>query len=290
MTEKIIFPGLHIVLEHVGKIVSIGNFSVAYYGIIIAIGMVLGVTFILREAKRVGISDDSALDIIIYTLVLGVIGARAYYVIFSWDNYKGDLLSIINIRQGGLAIYGGIIAGTITAIVVSKLKKVSPFAFLDIAFPGVAIGQIAGRWGNFFNREAFGQYSSGLFRMQLPMDAIRSMDDVTTQMLENVEIIDGVKYISVHPTFLYESVWNIGVLVIMLITRKKKKFDGQIVLTYFLGYGIGRFLIEGLRTDQLKLWGTNLAVSQLLAALMALVSGSLLIIMFIKKSKKSQEN
>lgn len=287
MTEKIIFPGLHITLEHVGKTVSIGSFTIAYYGIIIAIGMVLGVTFIMCEAKRVNISEDSALDIAIYTLIFGVIGARLYYVIFSWGSYKGDLLSILNIRQGGLAIYGGILAGSATVIIVSKLKKVSPLAFLDVAFPGVAIGQIAGRWGNFFNREAFGQYSSNIFRMQLPMDAIRSMDDVTAQMLENIEVIDGVRYISVHPTFLYESVWNIGVLTIMLLTRKKKKFDGQVMLTYFLGYGIGRFLIEGLRTDQLKLWGTDLAVSQLLAALMAITSGTVLIITLIKKAQRN---
>lgn len=271
MDTSIIFPNLHITLDNVGKTISIGNFTIAYYGIIIAIGMVVGVSFILKEAKRLGFDEDQFLDICIITIVVGVIGARAYYVIFSWDLYKGDILKIFNLRQGGLAIYGGILAGLATVLILCKIKKLNPLAVMDPSIFGVVIGQIFGRWGNFFNREAFGQYSDGLFAMLLPINAVRSSDDLTTEMLQNIVTINGVDYVSVHPTFLYESLWNLGLLIIMLATRKNKRFNGQIFFTYLIGYGAGRFWIEGLRTDQLKLWGTNLPVSQLLAGLLVVV-------------------
>ena len=178
--------------------------------------MLFGVAFILSEAKRVGFDEDAFLDICIFTIVFGVIGARAYYVIFSWDSYKDNLLSIFNIRQGGLAIYGGILAGILCVYIMSKKKKYAFLAVMDVAIFGVIIGQIFGRWGNFFNREAFGQYTDNLFAMQLPIDAIRSQADVTSEMLQHLEIIDGVTYISVHPTFLYESVWNLALFIFLL--------------------------------------------------------------------------
>ncbi len=270
MDTSIIFPNLHITLDNVGKGFYIGSFCIAFYGVIIAIGMLIGVSFILKEAKRVGFNEDQFLDVCIITIIVGVIGARVYYVIFAWDYYKDNPISVFNIRQGGLAIYGGVLAGIACLYILSRYKKMPFLKTIDVAILGVVIGQIFGRWGNFFNREAFGQYTDGLFAMLLPKAAVRP-SDLTGEMRANIVQVNGIDYVSVHPTFLYESIWNLGLLVIMLLTRKKKKFDGQTFFTYLIGYGAGRFWIEGLRTDQLKLWGTNLAVSQLLAAVFVVI-------------------
>jgi len=283
--KSIIFPNLHITLDNVEKGFYVGSFFIAFYGVIIAIGMLVGVSVILKEAKRVGFNEDQFLDICIITIIVGVIGARIYYVVFAWDYYKDNPISALNIRQGGLAIYGGILAGIACLFVLSRIKKLSFLKVADVAILGVVIGQICGRWGNFFNREAFGQYTNGLFAMLLPTTAVRSSADITTEMLSNIVNINGVDYISVHPTFLYESLWNLGLLIILLSIRKKKKFDGFVFFTYLILYGMGRFWIEGLRTDQLKLWGTNLAVSQLLAAVLV-VLGVGLCTYFYKQSKK----
>ena len=281
MDTSIIFPHLHITLNNVEKGFHIGSFFIAFYGVIIAIGMLVGVSFILKEAKRVGFDEDGFLDICIITIIVGVIGARLYYVIFAWDYYKSNPLSAFNIRQGGLAIYGGILAGIASVMVLCMLKKLKFLAVTDVAIFGVIIGQICGRWGNFFNREAFGAYTDGPFAMLLPLNAIRSLDDTTAEMMEHVTSINGVDFISVHPTFLYESLWNLGLLVFLLFLRKKKKFDGQIFILYLIIYGAGRFWIEGLRTDQLKLWASGLPVSQLLAGLLV-VLGTALYVYFLK--------
>ena len=276
MNTSIIFPNLHITLDNVGKGFYIGSFFIAFYGVIIAIGMLIGVSFILKEAKRVGFDEDQFLDICIITIVVGVLGARLYYVAFAWEYYKDNPIDALNIRQGGLAIYGGVLAGIACVYVLCKMKKFKFLKVVDVAIFGVIIGQICGRWGNFFNREVFGQYTDGLFAMLLPLDAIRSQSDVTAEMLANLVQIDGVSYISVHPTFLYESLWNLGLLIFLLLTRKKKKFDGYVFFTYLIVYGAGRFWIEGVRTDQLKLWGTSLPVSQLVAAIMIVVGAGLM--------------
>ena len=277
MNSSIIFPNLHITLDNVEKGFYIGSFFIAFYGVIIAIGMLIGVSFILKEAKRLGFDEDQFLDICIITIVVGVIGARIYYVIFAWDYYKDNPLSAFNIRRGGLAIYGGVLAGIACVYILCKIKKLQFLKVLDVAIFGVIIGQICGRWGNFFNREAFGQYTDGLLAMLLPLDAVRSSSDITTEMLANLVTIDGVSYVSVHPTFLYESLWNLGLLIFLLCTRKKKKFDGYVFFTYLIVYGAGRFWIEGLRTDQLKLWGTSLPVSQMLAATLVVLGSGLFI-------------
>ena len=282
MNNSIIFPNLHITLDNVGKGFYIGSFLIAFYGVIIAIGMLIGVSFILKEAKRVGFNEDEFLDICIITIIVGVIGARVYYVIFAWDYYKDNPISALNIRQGGLAIYGGVLFGIACIYVLSRIKKLNFLKVMDVAMFGVIIGQIFGRWGNFFNREVFGQYTDGLFAMLLPIDAIRSQSDVTSEMLTNLVTINGVNYISVHPTFLYESMWNLGLLIFLLCTRKKKKFDGYVFFTYLIVYGAGRFWIEGVRTDQLKLWGTNMAVSQIIAGI-SVVVGSGLFLYYLKR-------
>ena len=177
-------------------------------------------------------------------------------------------MSILNLRQGGLAIYGGIIGAFTTVYFFAEKRKLSWLQMLDTACPGLALGQVIGRWGNFFNREAFGEYTDGLFAMQLPVSAVRS-GEITEKMWEHMEVIDGIQFIQVHPTFLYEGLWNLGVIICILIYRDHKKFNGELVLWYLVLYGVGRFWIEALRTDQLLIPGTKIPVSQVLAAILA---------------------
>lgn len=276
MHKTIDFPNIGIHLESVGDHITVFGFDIAYYGIIIGIGILVGLLIAVAEAKRTGQKEEDYYDLAIYAVIFAIIGARAYYVIFSWDMYKDDLLSILNIRQGGLAIYGGVIAAVITVLIFARIKKLSAPLLMDTAGLGLVAGQMIGRWGNFFNREAFGEYTDSLLAMRLPADAVRS-SDITELMREHMETVDGVSYIQVHPTYLYESLWCMMVLIIMLLYRKHKKFDGEVFLVYLLGYGLGRVWIEGLRTDQLLLPVVGLPVSQILAGVIVVVSTILII-------------
>lgn len=282
MHTMIEFPNLGIYLENVGKSITIFGFDIAFYGLIIGVGMILGITIATWEAKRTGQNPEDIMDLALYGIIFGIIGARIYYVVFSWDMYKDDLGSIFNIREGGLAIYGGVIAAVITVIIFAKVKKLSAPLLFDTVGLGLVLGQAIGRWGNFCNREAFGEYTDNLFAMRLPLDAVRK-SDVTELMREHIEVIDGVEFIQVHPTYLYESLWCLMVLGIMLLYRKHKKFDGEVFLIYLLGYGAGRFWIEGLRTDQLLLPGIDLPVSQLLAGILVVASISAITVIRMKR-------
>jgi phosphatidylglycerol:prolipoprotein diacylglycerol transferase len=272
MNMDINFPNLHIYFSHVGKTVEIFGFSIAYYGIIIALAMLLGVGLILHRAKKAGESQDDFLDICTITILCSVVGARLYYVAFAWDSYKDNLWSIFYIRQGGLAIYGGVLAGILTGWILCRIKKINFWKAADIIIPGLVVGQILGRWGNFFNREAFGQYTNNLLAMEIPLNAVRSMDDITQEMLSNARVVEGVTYVQVHPTFLYESLWNLALLIFLLVMTPRKKFHGELFLDYLFFYGLGRFFIESLRTDQLKLPGTQIPVSMVLAAVLMLLA------------------
>lgn len=272
MNMNINFPHLNIYLEHVGNSFTIFGISIAYYGVIIAIGMLAGILMATYEAKRTGQNPEDYFDLAIVAIIFSIIGARAYYVIFSWDKYKDNLLNIFRLRQGGLAIYGGVIAAIITTLVFAKIKNFSFPKLADTAGLGLILGQIIGRWGNFFNREAFGGYTDGLLAMQIPVDAVRDSSDITAEMLEHIVEVGEISYIQVHPTFLYESLWNLAVLGILLVVRHHKKFEGEVFLLYLIGYGIGRFWIEALRTDQLLIPSTTIAVSQVLAAVLVVVS------------------
>ncbi|MDD3362419.1 MAG: prolipoprotein diacylglyceryl transferase [Hespellia sp.] len=285
MDMMIYFPHLGIQLEHVGKSISIFGFSIAYYGIIIGCGMLIAIFMAAHEAKVTGQNQEDYFDLGIIGIICGVIGARIYFVIFSWDMYKDNLLDIFNTREGGLAIYGGVIAGVITILVFSKVKHLSAPQIADVVAPSLLFGQMVGRWGNFFNREAFGEYTDGLFAMQLPLSAVRN-SDVTDRMREHIVSVDGVQFIQVHPTFLYESLWCLALLVLIFLYRRHKKFEGEIFLIYLFGYGLGRAWIEGLRTDQLWIPGTEIAVSQVLAIVLVVVSGSLLLFFRYRIKKK----
>lgn len=281
MDKSIRFPHLGIYLSNAGKSIHIGGFEIAYYGIVIACAMVLGLCLVMWVAKKTKQDPDLYFDVALYAIPIALVGARLYYVIFSWDQYKDNLIHILYIREGGLAIYGGVIAAVITFYVYVKIKKENFWLMVDTGCVGLVLGQIIGRWGNFFNREVFGGYTDSLFAMQLPLNAVRA-SDVTQEMMDHLQTIDGVSYIQVHPTFLYESLWNVGVLLILLFFTKRKKFDGEIFLMYLAGYGIGRFWIEGVRTDQLLIPGIGLPVSQVLSAILAV--GAVLLI-FIRRKK-----
>lgn len=283
----IYFPHLHIYLQHVGRVIQIGSFSVAYYGIIIACAMVAGTILARKEAKRTGQNPDQYLTFAVMAIIISVIGARIYYVAFSWDLYKGHPLDILNLRQGGLAIYGGVIGAIFSAWLFSRLTKIRLGTLVDTACLGLVLGQIIGRWGNFFNREAFGGYTDGLFAMQLPADAVRP-GDITLDLMRHMQIIDGVVFIQVHPTFLYESMWNIGVLILLLVFRRHKKFEGEVFFLYLAGYGCGRFWIEGLRTDQLLIPGTHTAVSQVLSLALVILGVCVIVIRRIRIFRAEQ--
>lgn len=286
MDMQINFPNLGIYLEHVGKSFQVFGFEIAYYGCVIAIGIMAGYWIAAREAKRTGQNPDDYLDLLLYAVIFALVGARIYYVAFKWDYYGKHLTQILNLRQGGLAIYGGIIGAFLTVYVFTKKRKLSFPQMLDTACPGLALGQVIGRWGNFFNREAFGGYTDGLLAMQLPVSAVR-LGEITEQMWEHMEVVNGIQMIQVHPTFLYEGMWNLGVIIFLYLYRKHKKFTGELVLWYLVLYGAGRFWIESLRTDQLLLPGIGFPVSQLLGAVAAVV-GLILILFGHKKAKESK--
>ncbi len=290
---EIRFPHLGIVLKHVADGFSIGGFEIRFYGMVIALGFILGYLLIAREAKRTNQNPEMYLDYMLWLVIPAILGARIYYVVFSLKDYvkegqslKDTILGMINIRGGGLAIYGGVIAGIIVLLIFAKKRKVSVMLMLDTCSMGLLVGQILGRWGNFFNREAFGGYTDSLFAMALPVEwfggknyllSIVNNGIITQEMIDHVVNIDGMEFIQVHPTFLYESLWNLGVLLIIFLYRRHKKFDGEMFAMYIWGYGLGRVWIEGLRTDSLMLPGINFKVSQLLAAI-CVVAASIYII------------
>ena len=265
------FVHLGITIEHLQNHITIFGFSIAFYGIIIGIGMLLGITLAARDAEQRGIGEDTVYDFALLGIVCGVIGARLYYVFFQWDNYRGNLLEILNLRAGGLAIYGGVIGGILSLMFYCKRKKQNFLNLADSSILGVLVGQILGRWGNFFNAEAFGRYTDSLFAMQLRRDIVNPIM-INSALLQHLVRVNGVDYIQVHPTFLYESVWNLCLLLFLLWYRPKKHFTGEMFFLYLGGYGLGRVWIEGLRTDSLLLPGTGIAVSQALAGVCVLVA------------------
>lgn len=282
----IAFPNLGIYLENVPRKFTVFGFDIYFYGLIIGIGVLMGVLMAVHMAKKEKMDPDIIWDFAIYAVIFSVIGARLYYVAFSWDEYKDNLLSILNTRKGGMAIYGGVIGAFITLFVYSKVKKLSPYQIGDCGVFGLVLGQIIGRWGNFFNREVFGQYTDSLFAMRLPVDAVRAKD-ISESHLAGMEAMGAVNFIQVQPTFLYEGVGNLVVLILMYLYHKKKKYHGQMCLFYLGGYGIVRFFVEGIRTDQLLIPGTQIPVSQMLGIVMflgAVVANG--VILYCLKKKK----
>ena len=262
------FPHLGIKIAHLSRTAfTIFGLEIAWYGIIIALGVACGLGLACLIAKKTGQKAETYTDFIIYALIFSIIGARIYYVVFSWEYYAQNPLEVFNLRGGGMAIYGAVIGAVLTAIIYCKVKKYDTWLLIDTAIPGLALGQAIGRWGNFCNQEVFGGYTDGLFAMRLN---VQTASYTTPELMEKAITEGGVTYIQVQPTFLYESFGNLLLVVIMLLLWKKRKTPGMIFCTYLIGYGLLRFFIEWIRTDQLMLWGTNIPVSMALSALLAI--------------------
>lgn len=245
MYSEISFPGLGLTMNPPSTF-SIGPLTIHLYGAIIALGLILAVTYCMKRSSEFGLKEDDILDGVLWVTPFAILCARAYYVIFSWEMYADNPISVLYIWQGGLAIYGGVIGAVIGVVVFCKIRHLKISTVLDLVGMGFFIGQSIGRWGNFFNREAFGGETDSFLRMGL------------------MQVSTGnVTYY--HPTFFYESVWNLAGFLLLHFFSKKRKYDGQIALMYLAWYGLGRAFIEGLRTDSLYIG--SFRVSQLLAAL-----------------------
>ena len=287
--NDISFPNLNIYLHNVPKDFTVFGFTIALYGVIIAIGMMLGVAIAVHDRRSRGLPEDPVWDAALIGIPCGIIGARIYYVVFAWDFYKNNPIEVFYIRQGGLAIYGGVLGALISVFIYCRVKKVDFPELWDSIALGFLVGQSLGRWGNFFNREVFGGYTDNILAMRLPVEAVRERDIVPALA---ATIGEGENFIQVHPTFLYESMWDLGLLIILYLYRKHKKFSGEIMLLYIAGYGAGRFWIESIRTDQLYITGTTVPVSMVLAALMT-IAGVGMDIYFrirIKRAAKKAED
>ena len=270
MEYHVEFPGLGIGFDISPTAFTIGTFSVYWYGIIIGTGFILAVAYCMRQCGRHNVDPDKLINCVIAGLITAIIGARLYFVIFSWDSYKGDLLKILNIHSGGLAIYGGLIGALAGGLITARVQKMKLMPILDITVIGFLIGQGIGRWGNFMNQEAFGTPTDLPWRM----------------------VSEATGGVGVHPCFLYESLWCLlGVLVFHIIGRKYQKYDGQLFYLYLIWYGAERTFVEGLRTDSLLLPGTPIRVSQLLSMIIAAAGAVMTVITIVKgRSKTAAEN
>ena len=282
MTETLSFPGLGLAFDISRVAFSIGDYHIYWYGITFALAFVAGILYFQLRAKKFGIHPYDGLDVLLWAVIGGVIGARAYFVVFQWDMYKDNLLQIFNVRAGGLAIYGGVIGALVAGFIACRAKKLPVAPMLDVGFTGLLLGQAIGRWGNFFNMEAFGcnttvpwgmtskTISNYLFTHAAELEAMGVYVDPT---------------LPVHPTFFYESVWNLaGFLLLAFVLTPHRKYDGEIFLGYMSWYGLGRFFVEGLRTDSL-MWG-SIRVSQALGLALFIVSTLLLILFRVLRKRE----
>lgn len=278
--QGIYFPGFNIFFEKVLSAITILNVKIPLYAVCVTGGFILALIIASKEAQRTGQNDEDYLDFFLWLVIPAIAGARIYYIIFNHERFiqpgkslGKTILDMVNIHNGGLAVYGGLIAGVLAGFIFAKKKRLNFPLFGDTIALGVIAAQILGRWGNFFNRECFGSYTASKFRMAIPVNyfssgyfqTLRNEGIITSEMLSNQELVKGIACFTVHPTFLYEGLWNLALLIFLLLYRKKKKFDGELAMIYVAGYGLGRFWIEWMRTDSLMIG--SLKVSQVVAAI-----------------------
>ncbi|MDD6987466.1 prolipoprotein diacylglyceryl transferase [Butyricicoccus porcorum] len=253
MSQTVSFPGLGLEFHFSSVAFTIGSKPIYWYGIVITLGILLAIAYASKRSQQFGVKSDDLLDMMLFVLPIAIICARLYYVAFEWEKYKDNPAEIFAVWHGGLAIYGGLIGGLITAIVFCRVRKIDCMDMLDLVAGAVPIGQVLGRWGNFFNCEAFGSETSLPWRMVIGKG------------------LDEAGQFGNHPTFFYESAWNAIGFVLLYFYSKKRKYRGEVLLLYFGWYGLGRFFIEGLRTDSLYLWGTGIRVSQVVALISVII-------------------
>ena len=254
-----------------------------FYGVLIGLGFVLGILLCARRAKRFGLKEDDVYDVMIWLIPCSILGARLYYVLFQLDYYLQHPDELFAIWNGGIAIYGGVIGGILAVWLVCRRKKIPVLAMMDDLSCGLLLGQIIGRWGNFFNREVFGGYTDSLLAMKFPASMARA-SDISEEIAAHMT--DGC--IQVHPTFLYEGIWNFCLLMLLIFALKYRKFHGQIILLYLMGYGIGRALIETIRTDQLFIPGTTVPVNMVMGICVAIAALTAIVIGISRAGKKEE--
>lgn len=286
MEMSIRFPGIDLILSYVPRSFQIFGTEFTIYGVLIAVGAFLGMGLVTLDAKRNGQDQNKYLDMMIISLLAAVIGSRLFYVAFSWDFYKGDIRAILDFRNGGYAFYGGLAAGILAAAVFCRIVKMPFWKMADTVIPGILLGQAIGRWGNLFNRESFGEYADLPWAMQIPLSAVRS-GEVSGTMRDNLLTIDGISYIQVQPVFLYESLWCLILLCILLTLRRKKKYEGEICMIYLAAYGFGRFFFEWMRTDKLYIPGTKIGISLVISAVLFIIFAPLAIVRGVMAQKRA---
>lgn len=280
------FPNLGLEFEYVPVSVRVFGFEITFFGILLAVGMLLGMVFVVLEAKRKKQDANLHLGMMISGLAGGFIGARFFYVLLCWSVYKTDIMKVFDTRNGGMVFYGGLLGGVLATAIFCRIKKAAFMEMADVAVKGLLIGQIIGRWGNFFNRESFGEYTSNVLTMQLPLSNVRA-GEVTPWMRENLVTIDNVSYIQATPLFLYESIWCLLLLLLLFVWNRRKLFAGEIFMRYLAGYGFGRFFIEWIRTDKMFLPGTDIAVNQAISAGLFLLFTVVVIVKRIMAKKRA---
>lgn len=286
VTPDIWFPNLNIYFQEISRVAfSPFGFDIYWYAICIVAGIAAAYFLAIFHAKRTGQKVDTYTDLLMLGVVLAVIGLRTYFVVFNWDQFQGrPFTSIINIRDGGLAIYGGIIGALLAGMIIGFVKKIPFTTLADTCAPSLLLGQVIGRFGNFINREAFGGYTNNLFAMRIRLDQVHGA--ITQELRDTAITAQGALYLQVHPTFLYEAFFNFLLMIALLIYRPRKKFAGEIILLYLLGYGVVRFFVEGLRTDQLMFFGTGVPASQLMSVVFIVISAAFLAIGYLRPRRK----
>lgn len=274
------FPKLGLTIPINREAFKLFVFPIYWYGIIISFAFFLSVILGLRNSKKANIKQDDIIDLVLIAAPIAIIGARLYYVIFNWSEFNGDFMKIINIRTGGLALYGGLISSAIVAVVFAKLRKIDVLHFVDFCVPYFVLAQAIGRWGNFTNQEAFGGNTNLPWGMT--SNEIKSQLTILSNMGYAVD-----PNIPVHPTFLYESLWDFGIFLLLIWFSKRKKLNGEVFCLYMIGYGAGRFWIEGLRLD--SLWLGSVRISQLLSAVFFIVFGLIFVVRRTKYKKLQLE-
>lgn len=284
MKEMILFPNIGLEFEHVGTGISIFGFEITFFGILLGLSILLGTGLIIWDVYNNGRNMEEYLTLEIWVLLLGLIGARLYYVIFRMEDYQNLLLDFFLLRNGGMTFYGALIAGIVTVLVYAKIHKLSEGQLLDTACVGLAAGQILSSLGLYFNREGFGEYTNGLLAMQIPADSV-SIHAVTETMRKHIDIIGGERYIQVEPLFLMEFIWAIGVLAVLILYKHKRNFQGELFLLYVVLYSMGQFWIEGLRVDTITIPGIGWKVVRVTAAIMIVMAMMIMIYMWTQNDK-----
>ena len=285
MSQIISFPGLGISVTVDPNALCLGDFCIKWYGVLFAAAFLLGTLYAMKNAPKFGLDSDRMFDVLLGAIICGVIGARLYYVAFSWDMYRDNPIEILYLWNGGIAIYGGVIGAVLGGVLLCKLYRVKTLPMLDLCSAALILAQGIGRWGNFCNGEAFGSVTTLPWRMNITYAASNALTDVEKYItsLPAAEILEmgGYEAVGVHPTFLYESLWCFLGFLLLWRLRDRRLFDGQLILIYALWYGAERFVVEGLRTDSLMIG--NMRVSQIVALLSSIAAAIILIVVSSKK-------